>query len=88
MEKDLDAVFQEIAAQVGALGPSLVVVDSFRTVVRKAMTSASELEMQGFVQRLAQFLTPKGYLLIGHSESLNGLNIGLRCLRPSIYQQN
>lgn len=57
MEKDLDAVFQEIAKQVAALGPSLVVVDSFRTVVRKATTSVSELEMQSFVQRLAQFLT-------------------------------
>jgi circadian clock protein KaiC len=57
MEKDLDAVFQEIAKQVAALGPSLVVVDSFRTVVRKALTGASELEMQTFVQRLAQFLT-------------------------------
>ena len=38
------------------------------------------------VQRLSQFLVPNGYLLIGHSESLNGLNIGLRCLKPSIYQ--
>ncbi|MEI9898120.1 MAG: ATPase domain-containing protein [Chthoniobacter sp.] len=57
MEKDLDAVFQEIAKQVAEVGPSLVVVDSFRTVVRKALTSTSELEMQGFVQRLAQFLT-------------------------------
>jgi circadian clock protein KaiC len=33
------------------------VVDSFRTVVRKAMIGASELEMQSFIQRLAQFLT-------------------------------
>ncbi|MEP6671673.1 MAG: ATPase domain-containing protein, partial [Chthoniobacter sp.] len=57
MEKDLNAVFEEIARQVAAVGPSLVVVDSFRTVVRKATTSVSELEMQVFVQRLAQFLT-------------------------------
>lgn len=33
------------------------------------------------------FLVPNGYLLIGHSESLNGLNIGLRRLKPSIYQK-
>lgn len=57
MEKDLNAVFEEIAKQVAEVGPSFVVVDSFRTVVRKAMTSGSELEMQTFVQRLAQFLT-------------------------------
>lgn len=57
MEKDLNAVFAEIAKQVADLGPSLVVVDSFRTVVRKVMSGTSELEMQGFIQRLAQFLT-------------------------------
>jgi circadian clock protein KaiC len=57
MEKNLDAVFEEIAREVAALGPSFVVVDSFRTVVRKAMTSGSELQMQTFIQRLAQFLT-------------------------------
>jgi circadian clock protein KaiC len=32
-------------------------VDSFRTVVRRAQTSATELELQGFVQRLALHLT-------------------------------
>src|SRR6187402_3586776 len=57
MEKDLDSVFREIAKQVAALGPSIVVVDSFRTVVRRALTGSSELEMQSFIQRLAQFLT-------------------------------
>ena len=57
MEQDLDAVFQEISKQVAAVGPSFVVVDSFRTVVRKVMTTASELAMQSFIQRLAQFLT-------------------------------
>jgi len=39
------------------------------------------------VQHLSQFLVQDGYLLIGHSESLNGLNTGLRCLEPSIYQK-
>jgi chemotaxis protein methyltransferase CheR len=42
---------------------------------------------QQLVQRLAQFLAPQGYLLVGHSESLLGLNIPLRCLRPSVYQK-
>ncbi len=57
MEKDLGAVLDEIIKQVEALGPSVVVVDSFRTVVRKAQSLGSEMELQGFVQRLALFLT-------------------------------
>ena len=36
--------------------PGIVVVDSFRTVVRKVMTTSGENDMQVFIQRLAQFL--------------------------------
>jgi circadian clock protein KaiC len=57
MEQDLDAVCNEIIKQVTLANPSVVVVDSFRTVVRKAVANTSEIEMQTFVQRLAQFLT-------------------------------
>ena len=57
MDRDLNAVLDEIIRQVTTINPAIVVVDSFRTVVRKAMNSASELEMQNFIQRLAQFLT-------------------------------
>jgi chemotaxis protein methyltransferase CheR len=39
------------------------------------------------VHQLCQHLVPGGYLLVGHSESLNGLNVPVRCLRPSIYQR-
>ncbi len=57
LEQNLEVVLADITKQVTALNPSIVVVDSFRTVVRKAMSGASELEMQSFIQRLAQFLT-------------------------------
>ena len=57
MGKDLDAVLADIVAQVTALNPGIVVVDSFRTVVRRAFATTGELEMQSFIQRLAQFLT-------------------------------
>jgi circadian clock protein KaiC len=57
LEQNLDAVLAEIIKQVTTINPGIVVVDSFRTVVRRAMNSASELEMQSFIQRLAQFLT-------------------------------
>ena len=57
MEQDLDAVLEEIIKEVTALNPGVVVVDSFRTVLRKVGATTSELEMQSFIQRLAQFLT-------------------------------
>jgi circadian clock protein KaiC len=57
LEQDLNAVLDEVIKQVTAANPSVVMVDSFRTVVRKAVATHSELEMQSFIQRLAQFLT-------------------------------
>ena len=48
VEQDLNAVLEEIIKQVTAIGPGVVVVDSFRTVVRKAVAGAGELEMQTF----------------------------------------
>lgn len=53
----LEAVLEEITRHVTTSSPSLVVVDSFRSVVRKSRTGASDIELQGFVQALAQFLT-------------------------------
>ncbi len=57
VDKDFNPVLEEIIKQVTAVGPCVVVVDSFRTVVRKVVAGVSELEMQTFIQRLAQFLT-------------------------------
>jgi circadian clock protein KaiC len=42
---------------VEAYGARIVVVDSFRTILRKAEPGATEMELQGFVQRLALHLT-------------------------------
>ena len=57
LEKDLNAVYEGITRQITALKPGIVVVDSFRTVVRKAADGGNDFEMQFFIQRLAQFLT-------------------------------
>ncbi|MDB5353631.1 MAG: Circadian clock protein KaiC [Phycisphaerales bacterium] len=58
LEKDLDAVLEEIVREVQAANPGIVVVDSFRTLVRKIPSSApSDIELQGFIQRLALYLT-------------------------------
>jgi circadian clock protein KaiC len=57
LDNDLAAVLAEIIKEVEASNARLVVVDSFRTVVGKASTNASEMELQAFVQRLALHLT-------------------------------
>jgi len=57
LEKDLDAVLEEIIKQVTAANAGVVVVDSFRTLARKATSDAGNVEVQSFIHRLAQFLT-------------------------------
>ena len=57
LDQDLGAVLDAIIKEVEASKPSVVVVDSFRTVVRKSLTNATEIELQGFIQRLALHLT-------------------------------
>src|SRR5580693_4718266 len=57
LDNDLGAVLDAIVKEVEASNPGIVVVDSFRTVVRKALNSVSDMELQGFVQRLALHLT-------------------------------
>jgi len=49
LNHDLNAVYEEITKRVTADSPGLVVVDSFRTVVRRATASEKELEMQTFI---------------------------------------
>ena len=39
------------------------------------------------VERLLGQLRPGGYLLIGHSESLNGIRDDLKQIMPSVYQK-
>ena len=57
LNHDLNAVLAEIIKQVTAANPGIVVVDSFRTVMRKALATAGEVEMQSFIQQLTQYLT-------------------------------
>jgi len=57
LQQDLGAVLEAIVKEVEASKARFVVVDSFRTVLRKALGDTSEMELQGFVQRLALHLT-------------------------------
>lgn len=54
MDRELGVILENLLAEVEAVHPSIVIVDSFRTV---AHASASDTELQQFVQRLALHLT-------------------------------
>jgi circadian clock protein KaiC len=53
LEKDLGAVLEEITKEVENANPAVVVVDSFRTMVRKP---ESDMDLQSFIQLLSLFL--------------------------------
>lgn len=57
LEHDLGAVLDAIIREVEESKAAIVVVDSFRTAVRKVTQQSSEVELQGFVQSLALHLT-------------------------------
>ena len=42
---------------------------------------------QRLVERIRHHLLPSGYLIISHSETLNGMNSGLKMIAPSIYRK-
>lgn len=53
----LGEVLEKIVTEVEAMNPRLVVVDSFRSVIRASTRTDAELSLQAFVQRLALHLT-------------------------------
>jgi circadian clock protein KaiC len=58
LEHDLEAVLAAIVKEVEETNPGIVVVDSFRTALRKTQSSATaDVELQSFVQRLSLHLT-------------------------------
>ena len=54
---------------------------------RNVMIYFDRPTQQDLVNRLSDCLEPGGYLLIGHSESLNGIDHPLRYLRPATYRK-
>ena len=54
---------------------------------RNVMIYFDRPTQERLANRLGRALVPGGYLFTGRAESLNGLDLPLRCLRPSIYQK-
>jgi len=56
LERDLDKLLEQVISEVTAANPGIVVIDSFRTLVRETVGGAGEMQMQSFIHRLAEFL--------------------------------
>ncbi len=73
--------------QVNLLG-ACDIQERFEAILcRNVMIYFDRPTQQQLVTNLGRFVVPAGYLLIGHSESLTGLPVPFRCLRPSYYQR-
>lgn len=57
LEGDLERVLLRIITEVNRLRPQVVVVDSFRSLLHSPVPSAPAVEIEKFIQRLAQHLT-------------------------------
>ena len=55
VDRGLEGVLERIAQEVALASPAIVIVDSFRTVIRRAVEG--EMEIQVFVQNLGLLLT-------------------------------
>lgn len=55
---------------------------------RNVMIYFDRPTQQILVEKFTQFLKPRGYLFIGHSEGLSGIQHSLRYVRPTIYQKS
>jgi circadian clock protein KaiC len=73
LRQGLDAVLDAIVREVEQVSPGVVVVDSFRTMTRAgAVAGTSGTELQGFLERLAIYLTSweaTTFLVGEHAES-------------------
>ncbi len=55
---------------------------------RNVMIYFDRPTQQALVNRFAAHLHPGGYLMIGHSESLNGTEHPLAYVEPTVYRKN
>lgn len=69
------------------LNTTLPTLGSFHVIfLRNVMIYFDNDTKRAVIARLVEKLRPGGYLIIGHSESLNGINATLKQVRPTIYQ--
>ena len=69
------------------LNRDLPVLGKFHVIfLRNVMIYFDADTKRSVVARLVEHLHPGGYLIVGHSESLNGLTSALKSVKPTIYR--
>lgn len=73
--------------QINLLGP-ISFSQAFSVIFcRNVMIYFDRPSQTHLVNQLSRYLVPGGFLMVGHAESLTGLSVSLKCLKPSIYQK-
>lgn len=55
---------------------------------RNALIYFDRTNQEKILQRLTSCLKKGGYLFIGHSETMTGYNLPVRCVEPTVYRRN
>ncbi|HYD84778.1 MAG TPA: CheR family methyltransferase, partial [Opitutus sp.] len=64
------------------------VKDRFEVIFfRNVMIYFDKPTQEAVINKLCRNLAPGGYLFVGHSESLAGLDIPVSCVSPAVYQK-
>ncbi|MBV5291396.1 MAG: protein-glutamate O-methyltransferase CheR [Curvibacter lanceolatus] len=56
--------------------------------LRNVMIYFNDVTKRGVIERLLRALRPRGWLVVGHSESLNGISPLLQAHSPSVYRKH
>lgn len=67
---------------LGNLGPFEVIF------LRNVLIYFDEQTKKQIIRQLVEKLHPNGYLFIGHSESLKGIDVGLESVVPTVYRKS
>ncbi len=54
---------------------------------RNVMIYFDKRTQESLIQKMSNYLIPGGYLFVGHSESLMGLNHNMKYVRPAVYRK-
>jgi chemotaxis protein methyltransferase CheR len=92
--KNVVRIIPELRARI-SFGRLNFMADDFRLgstidiiFCRNVMIYFDRSTQENVVNRFCQYLSPGGYLFVGHSETLNGLSVPLTQVCPTIYQRH